>query len=173
MNKSLTNLSVWVENSSAYIRVCGRANCNASVDFKNLVVGLLDTGHRRFVLDLKDCLIMDSTFLGVLAGLGHRFESSTANGKGRLSIELCSPSERITDLLDNLGVAHMFKVNAHPPTHHSLTGETEIIIMDPPRETLSQTSLDAHETLMKLNPNNIAKFKDVTRFLKEDLKKTH
>jgi len=173
MNKPLTNLSVWVENSSAYIRVRGRANCNASVDFKNLVVGLLDTGHKRFVLDLENCLIMDSTFLGVLAGLGQRFASGKTNGNGRPSIELYSPSERITDLLDNLGVTHMFILNAQPLLRHSETGETEIILKESSREEISQTCLDAHEVLMNLNPKNVPKFKDVTRFLKEDLKKVH
>jgi len=31
------------------------------------------------------------------------------------------------------------------------------------------TSLEAHQTLMALNPENVARFKDVTQFLAEDL----
>jgi hypothetical protein len=37
---------------------------------------------------------------------------------------------------------------------------------------ISRTCLEAHQTLMRINPDNIAKFKDVAQFLAEDLKKT-
>lgn len=36
---------------------------------------------------------------------------------------------------------------------------------------MARTSLEAHQTLMKINPANIPKFKDVAEFLAEDLKK--
>ncbi|MDB6032217.1 MAG: Anti-sigma-factor antagonist, partial [Verrucomicrobiales bacterium] len=36
---------------------------------------------------------------------------------------------------------------------------------------ISRTCLEAHKTLMEINPANISKFKDVTQFLAEDLKK--
>ena len=36
---------------------------------------------------------------------------------------------------------------------------------------LTHTSLEAHRNLMDANPENEAKFKEVTRFLAEDLKR--
>ena len=42
---------------------------------------------------------------------------------------------------------------------------------EPTREEMSQTCLEAHQLLMKINPDNIPKFKDVTQFLAEDLRK--
>ena len=36
---------------------------------------------------------------------------------------------------------------------------------------LTHTSLKAHLTLIDVNPGNEAKFKEVTRFLEEDLKR--
>ena len=41
----------------------------------------------------------------------------------------------------------------------------------PDREEVQRTCLEAHETLMEINPNNVPRFKDVARFLAEDLKK--
>ena len=35
---------------------------------------------------------------------------------------------------------------------------------------MSRTCLDAHQTLMEINPANIPKFKDVAQFLADDLK---
>ena len=37
------------------------------------------------------------------------------------------------------------------------------------KRELAETSLEAHRTLMHLNPENVPRFKDVTIFLEEDL----
>jgi hypothetical protein len=42
--------------------------------------------------------------------------------------------------------------------------------INPTREQIKRTSLEAHQTLMAVHPDNIARFKDVTLFLAEDLK---
>jgi len=42
---------------------------------------------------------------------------------------------------------------------------------EPTREEMSRTCLEAHQLLMSINPDNIPKFKDVTQFLAEDLRK--
>ncbi len=77
MSTSANSMSVWAEDKTAWIRIEGRANFNSSVDFKALINGLVEKGYCRFVLDLTDCVLMDSTFLGVLAGLGMKFTSAT------------------------------------------------------------------------------------------------
>ena len=38
------------------------------------------------------------------------------------------------------------------------------------KEETTRACLEAHQTLMALNPGNVAKFKDLTQFLAEDLK---
>jgi hypothetical protein len=40
----------------------------------------------------------------------------------------------------------------------------------PTHEQIARTSLEAHQTLMAMNPENVARFKDVAQFLAEDLK---
>jgi len=39
-------------------------------DFKVLLAGLAQKGYGHFIIDLSECVLMDSTFLGVLAGFG-------------------------------------------------------------------------------------------------------
>jgi anti-sigma B factor antagonist len=170
MKTAASDLLVWVEDKNAWIKISGRASFNSSVDFKSLVNGLSQRGFSRFVLDLTDCPLMDSTFLGVLAGLGLKF-GSARNGDPHASIELLNPKPRIQDLLENLGVSHLFKViNGQEPAAGKMTpvdpGSTK-----PDRKEISRTCLEAHQTLMNINPANIAKFKDVAQFLAEDLKK--
>ena len=65
------------------------------------------------MLDLAECVLMDSTFLGVLAGFGLKL--SAGNGDhGPHGIELLNPNARITELLDTLGVLHLFKLTQGP-----------------------------------------------------------
>ncbi len=153
------------------IKICGRANFTSSVDFKNLVTELANRGYERFVLDLSECILMDSTFLGVLAGIGLKFcESEKPDGSK--SVELLNPNDRLSDLLENLGVAHLFKITqAISPA----AGKYESLPSDGTTETdrleVTRTCLEAHQTLMQINPDNIKKFKDVAQFLAEDLKR--
>jgi hypothetical protein len=41
----------------------------------------------------------------------------------------------------------------------------------PTKEEISRNCLQAHELLMRINPDNIPKFKEVTQFLAEDLRR--
>ena len=162
------SLLVAATDQVALVKISGRASFNCSVDFKALVYGLRDQGHRRFVLDLSDCLIMDSTFLGVLAGFGLKLTDSPG---APASITLLNPNQRILDLLDNLGVSHLFKViQGKDPLSEKCREVTPSGDGAGKLET-SRTCLEAHETLMAINPANIPKFKEVTRFMAEDLKK--
>ena len=94
MNASPANLAVWVNDQFACVKITGRAGCACSVDFRKLILGLRAKGWRRFVLDLTECQLMDSTFLGVLAWLGLRFSEET-DSPPLSSIELLNPSERV------------------------------------------------------------------------------
>jgi len=171
MKTPAANLLVWVGDKNACIKIAGRASFNSSLDFKTLVNGLFQKGFSRFVLDLTDCLLMDSTFLGVLAGLGLKF-GAARNGNSEPFLELLNPNPRIIDLLDNLGVAHLFKIaKCSDGATTEKMNSVEHVPANTDRKEISRTCLEAHQTLMEINPANIPKFKEVAQFLAEDLKK--
>ncbi len=162
------SLSVLVGKNFACIKIAGRANFASSPDFKALLDGLSQKQFRHFIIDLTECLLMDSTFLGVLAGFGMKLNPKGAtNERG---IELNNASERVADLLENLGTVHLFRLTQGnlklPDDVKTCTPET----INPSHEQIARTSLEAHETLMAMNPENVARFKDVTQFLSEDLR---
>lgn len=170
MNSPANEISVAIIDGDACVRICGRANFNSSHDFRRLINELRKSGYTAFRLDLCDCLIMDSTFLGVLARLALDASEAAEPGASK-AFELIRPSERVASLLDNLGVLELFNVT-----------EAEGFAADrlepapagpkPSRAEASKNSLAAHETLVEVNPANEAKFKDVIKFLAEDLKKS-
>ena len=164
-------LSVFVGKDFACVKVAGRANFTFSPDFKTLLAELAGKGYGHFIIDLSDCVLMDSTFLGVLAGFGLQMSENarrSASGNGR--IELSNPNPRVTELLENLGVLPLFKILEGPP---QLPADGSVCTPAPvnaSREVIMRTSLEAHQTLMAVHPDNVPRFKDVAQFLAEDLK---
>ncbi|MDE3098121.1 MAG: STAS domain-containing protein [Verrucomicrobiota bacterium] len=165
MSTPSANLSVLVGKDFACVKITGRANFTFSPDFKTLVTELNQKGYNRFVVDLSECVLMDSTFLGVLAGFG------MPNNPGlSCEVELANPSERVAELLENLGVLPLFKVTTGPLQLPSDVQTTVRESVKPSAEQITRTSLEAHQTLMAAHPDNVARFKDVAQFLAEDLK---
>ncbi len=170
VTKTASTLTVAIVESSVWIKISGRATFTSSLDLKNLVTALWQRGYRHFVLDLCECIIMDSTFLGVLAGIGLNFAESNERGVS-CSVEIANPNSRISDVLENLGVAHLFKIihanNPDAETFAPLAHDAAAVS----RVEVTRNCLEAHKILMKINPANVGKFKDVAQFLAEDLKK--
>ena len=111
---------------------------------------------------------MDSTFLGVLSGFGMKLNpNGTPAERG---IELHNATTRVSELLENLGAAHLFKLTGGPLQLPADVRACTPESTNPTHEEIARTSLEAHQTLMAMNPENVARFKDVAQFLAEDLK---
>ncbi|HTL58923.1 MAG TPA: STAS domain-containing protein [Candidatus Limnocylindrales bacterium] len=171
MSTPSASMSVLVGDQFACVKIIGRANFSSSIDFKTLLNELKQKGYSYFVLDLSGCSLMDSTFLGVLAGFGLKMMTNDKEPP-EPAIELLNPNARIIDLLESLGVLHLFKVTqgpvAIPETAESRTHEPVCAT----KAEVTRACLEAHRTLMEINPGNVSKFKDLAKFLAEDLKKT-
>lgn len=146
----------------------GRANFTYGPDLKTLLTALAQKGYSRFIIDLSDCALMDSTLLGILAGFGLKMAHDSAN---QPAVELLNTNSRITELLENLGALNLFKLaQGSSPMIADAPAETPAPV-NPSREQITRTCLEAHQSLIEMNPGNAARFKDVTRFLAEDLNK--
>ena len=164
-NGSATTLSVCVRDHAACVRVAGRANFASSVDFKRLIQQLQEHGCDEIILDLRECRLMDSTFLGVLAGIGSRCDEARARGHACV-LELFRPSDRVTELLDNLGVLTLFTIINEAP---SFDGFQPVKEGETTKVELNRTCYEAHERLMKTSAENERRFKDATEFFKKNL----
>jgi len=171
MTTAPAKIWVFAQECFACVKISGRANFTSSIDFKTLLQELLQKGCTCIVLDLSECTLMDSTFLGVLSGFGLK----TSGGKidhAKATIELLNPNERILELLESLGVLDLFKVAQGATQSPDLDKTCAVTPACPTKQEITLTCLEAHQTLMDLNPKNAAKFKEVAAFLAEDLKKT-
>ena len=163
-------ISVLAGEKFACIRIAGRGDFTNSVEFTALVRELRQRGYQYFVMDLSECMLLDSTFLGVLATLGLQL-SEAKRDQCEQGVELLNANARITELLECLGVIHLFKLNqgalVPPEPAETLPHKPA----KPSKEEVTRACLEAHKALMEINPANVARFKDVAQFLAEDLKR--
>jgi hypothetical protein len=116
------------------------------------------------VLDLAECIGMDSTFMGVLAGLSGRLKQ---NGQ---ALELINLSDKNIQLLATLGVDQVIAHYSH--SHgHELPGRLtrSLPVASVTKKDLAETALQAHETLVELSEENRPRFKRVIEYLKADV----
>ena len=163
-----------------FIKVVGRGSFQNSGCLKAFYQQLLKEGVRRFVVDLDACTYLDSTFLGILLGLGLKLKDI---GAGLLHILNASP--RNLELLRNLGLDRLISIettsgatagvrNTNGAIASALNGMKEENLKEmqcevPTRAEAGPTILEAHVNLMEFDPRNVPKFKDVVEFLREDL----
>ena len=144
MATSSAKLLVLVGKEFACVKVSGRANFSSSPDFKLLLAGLAQKGYSHFIIDLSECVLMDSTFLGVLAGFG--LKTNAGGAPGKYDIELANPNARVSELLDNLGVLPLFKITTGAV---QLPGNAEPCapeLANPTQMEITRTSLEAHQS---------------------------
>jgi anti-sigma B factor antagonist len=165
-NGAATTLSICVNGHTACVRISGRANFTSSVDFKRLMQQLQEDGCDEIVLDLRECRLMDSTFLGVLAGIGSRCASVRADG-GRCLVQLFQPSERVAELLDNLGVLELFQIVQDTPPFECFKPVED---GHASRMELNRTCFEAHQILRHTSPENERRFKDAAEFFEKNLR---
>lgn len=158
------------ESSPAvWIRVEGKGTFENSAGLKAFSEQMMEGGRRQFVVDLKNCPAMDSTFMGTLAGIAVRLRD--CGGMGALWV--LNRNERNTDLLEGLGL-HMLFSDTAPPTSatSTSTSDTAVPVTNAAdKATTRETMIDAHETVVQVNPANAAKFKDVLEHLKASAKR--
>ncbi|MEP6663217.1 MAG: STAS domain-containing protein [Verrucomicrobiota bacterium] len=161
-------LMVGMKDDVVWIKISGKATLAWSADLKNLVMELWRRGHRKLVFDLRDCILMDSTFMGGVTGLKLMFTEENARGNA-CSLEIANPNARITDLIETLGIAPLFNVvTIETSCEDFVPSQTN---SSASREEITRHCLEAHKTLTALNEANIVKFTDVIKFLEEDLEK--
>lgn len=128
---------------------------------------MLDHGYREFVVDLADCITMDSTFMGTMARLALRLREI---GQGHLHIVHCGTQNQ--QLLSGLGLDRIFDIDASGGSPPECGPVEQTIVAQSPKErkkTQTKTILEAHEALCEAVPENALRFKDVLDFLRQEL----
>ncbi len=162
-----SSIQVGVSGPTVWVKVEGKGSFLNSGNLKEFAREMLDRGYREFVVDLADCAMMDSTFMGTMASVALRLREL---GHGHLHIVHCG--NRSQELLSGLGLDQIFDIRgngAGRPECGALERAPVVRSPEERKKEQTETMLAAHEALCEAAPENILRFKDVLDFLRQDL----
>ncbi len=180
MNDNQNNIVVGISDKRVFVKVQGKGTHLTSQPLCQFSTAIINRGFREFVVDLTDCSFMDSTFLGVLAGVGLRLMSASGH------IHLANLNSRCREVVTSLGIDRLSTVDicdlcvTAPAGNGKSASQVQLQPLTAPptapadieaKAHHAEMMIEAHRTLMQIDPQNVPKFKDCVRFLAEDLEK--
>ena len=128
---------------------------------------MIQRGYRDFVVDLRDCEQMDSTFMGTLAGVALRLRELGQGGLRTINV-----NERNCGLLSSLGLDQLFQVDRASTDQPSEPKDLELhaaVQKKMDHKEQKRAVLEAHEALVEADAANAVKFRDVLEFMRHEL----
>lgn len=165
MEQSNDDLQAAIANDTVFVRVTGRGSFKVAAPLKQYIADVCSKqAVKRVALDLEECIGMDSTFMGVLAGMSGRLKK---NGQ---TLELINLSDKNANLLATLGVARILNIYSNAHGHDTPDQDTSVLpVGDTSMKVMAETALKAHENLVDISGENRPRFKRVIELLKEDI----
>lgn len=159
-----STIQVGCTAQAVWIRVDGKGSFQNSPGMKEFAREMVNRGYRYFVIDLDHCPVMDSTFMGTMAGIALRLREIGQGG-----VTVVNLNERNTDLLCNLGLDQIFEIEAAENSENAPAPSRTLAQQSGDKTEQARTMLEAHEALVAADGDNETKFKDVLEYLKQDL----
>jgi len=179
VTETLKGISVGLVNQEVHVRVVGRGTFQNGQPLRRYALEMIDRGVQQFIVDLGGCEGMDSTFLGVLAGMGLKLSQNGRTGQVRVA----SVGQRNLELLETLGLDRLFRLDQPDGKNLRYEPPPGAVFQRLPDSDLTQLNkpvdksdtadlmLEAHDNLIRTDQRNLAKFKDLTSFLREKVDK--
>ncbi|MCG3146781.1 MAG: hypothetical protein PCFJNLEI_00215 [Verrucomicrobiae bacterium] len=167
-------ISVCCLTGELHVRVCGRGTFQNGQPLRRFALEMIEKGATQCIVDLAGCEGMDSTFLGVLAGIGLRLNQN--NGHNRMRVT--NVSHRHLELLQTLGLDRLFSITPAGTTpayvapanaNFQRLPDSDISQLNKPlnKNDTADLMLEAHDNLIEADSRNLAKFKDLTQYLRD------
>lgn len=158
-----------------WLRIKGKGSFQNSPDLKNYAQDRLEAGETTLVIDLEDCITMDSTFMGTLTGIALEMLN-----RGEGTVHVINANTRTLQLLQNLGLDNILSVDTDGSAWKSQRalvsrifshGDAELPHEPLERAEQAEHVLGAHEALLAAHDANVPRFRDVVEFLRQDVEK--
>ena len=161
------NLTAAEVDQKVYICIYGRGSFRISPALKTFIKQKIENPALTHIfLNMSGCEGMDSTFMGVLAGLACLIKS-----RPQLTFQLTHLSKKNEDLLITLGVNRVLDYHlASDPENPEPGPESQLeLSIETNTKTTAETSLEAHQKLVDIDTKNHLEFKSVIELLQADL----
>ncbi len=162
-------LAVARRGTTAYVRVTGMATLAVAGALKQFGLSALERGCARLVVDTAACATMDSTVLGVLAGLAARLARIPGGALVLLNVPPTLAGILTTLGLDQVVACEPLGAAAGSPAAAPADPALRPLAPEPAAAAATRDlMIEAHTALADLSPANALRFQDVLTYLKED-----
>lgn len=155
------------------VAVCGPATFKLAPAFKQATQAARLAGSQLIVVDMAACRSMDSTFMGAIASLGFALQKSATT-----RFVLINVGANANALFKGLGMDRIlttYPTGALPAGLGDLAPLVRNLHLvetaAPGEREMAALMYDAHETLTRVDPENLQRFRDVLAYLREDLQR--
>jgi anti-sigma B factor antagonist len=146
------------------IRINGRANYLNSGPLREFFAMLMGQGRRRVVVDFRNCLSVDSTFLGIVAGTALEMMDLEPPGE----MILMALGTRNLELIRNLGLHRIATiVDSFGGAAEATSAEHALGADKIDKEERVRMIVDAHTKLIQCDESNAERFQDVIAFMRK------
>lgn len=157
------------EDDIVVIRVEGRGNHELSHALKNVVKKFNTRDFSpRYIIDIKDCICLDSTFMGTMAAMALH---QTTCRKDRASV--VNSNATTERQLTMLGLNYLLDIRTASAKESKKDTEFQKAEAAQPESRFDQIlhMIEAHETLVDADSGNEIKFQAVLKTLGESLRR--
>jgi anti-sigma B factor antagonist len=171
---SNTSIYAGSQGRTAWVRIEGDATKDTAGGLRRYLSETFSSGLRNFIIDLKDCKKVDSTFIGILVGLAKQLDTEEAK-EGK--IRLLHANSRNSTSITKLGLHNRIDFAKNGRDFEELESQIGSELKPLPEEEMdkfqkSKMVLKAHEDLCDANEENEGIFSDLLFYLRRDLKKS-
>ncbi|MCK4947854.1 MAG: STAS domain-containing protein [Candidatus Aureabacteria bacterium] len=147
------------------LRISGRGSFKHSKEIKEYILDRLEKDANICIFDLKECVSMDSTFMGMLAGLS--FILKPREGK---AMYLANLNLNTRNLLNTLGLMNFILEKQIEELSDKFQFK-ELNFKEAKTTGVAKHMLESHKALVKIDDKNRKSFKAVVKSLEDSIKK--
>ena len=140
-----SEILVFCADRIVWVRVEGNGSSTNSTALRDFAKEMIHRGAREFIVDLCNCPVMDSTFMGTLAGI-----SLWLGELGECCLSVVNLNERNAESLCSLGLDQLFNARV---SAIKKDGQALPIPPEEDRTARAQTMLEARSRQVSLNIN--------------------
>ena len=166
MADSSSAIFATLESHTAVVRVRGRAQAHQCPAFRRFAEDALNGQAARLQVDLSECEYFDSTFLRTLLQLPR-----TPGQDGGSVLSLVAPSEQCLQILGQMGVKPLFRIDAGRTVHDD--SQWNSLAEEQPGQCGSdfhRNVVEAHQELAQVDGPMQDKYRMIAELAAQDLK---
>lgn len=160
---------VTVVGDTAFVKIEGKGTYSVAPELKKFCFDQISRGVCNIILDMNECGTMDSTFMGVMAGVAMRLRDLSEH-----SFLVINLTQKTKELLEVLGLTNLLDCYLTEEVSEELAkvddfDEGEELSFDKDKATTAKVMLKAHQDLVRADENNQSKFKNVINYLSSEV----